>query len=317
MGYRKHPKPTSQTDEGELKSAFSLSPIAPSPQRASSALIIFAKAPIPGQVKTRLCPPLTPDEAASFHGSLVLDALERSRDAAKRARAKSGRLCLDRFVACAPSASHVFFKIMEERHGVQLLDQIGDDLGARMDQACNAIFARGYQRVLVVGTDLPTLPASFYAQALSLLSDHDLVLGPALDGGYYLIGLRRPMPDLFVEIPWSTDQVFALTLKKAEALGLKIGLLPAWRDVDTIDDLLALIEEAGLGPGHEARGARPAARGRSGTSNLEPRTSNMNPSPSPLAPSLSKRTAGVLRLLASRLHAHTSTGETKIAELNH
>ncbi len=317
MVYRKHPKPTSETDEGELKSAYSLSPIAPSPQRASSALIIFAKAPIPGQVKTRLCPPLTPDEAASFHGSLVLDALERSRDAAKRARAKSGRLCLDRFVACAPSARHVFFKIIEERHGVQLLDQIGDDLGARMDQACNAIFARGYQRVLVVGTDLPTLPASFYAQALSLLSDHDLVLGPALDGGYYLIGLRRPMPDLFVEISWSTDQVFALTLKKAEALGLKIGLLPAWRDVDTIDDLLALIEEAGLGPGREARGARPAARGRSGTSNPEPRTPNMTPSPSPLAPSLSKRTAGVLRLLASRLHAHTSTGETKIAELNH
>ena len=327
MGYRKHPKPTSQTDEGELKSAFSLSPIAPSPQRASSALIIFAKAPIPGQVKTRLCPPLTPDEAASLHGSFVLDAIERSTFDVRRSNryAERSRRSLeprtsnfvDRFVACAPSTSHVFFKIMEERHGVQLLDQIGDDLGARMDQACNAIFARGYQRVLVVGTDLPTLPASFYAQALSLLSDHDLVLGPALDGGYYLIGLRRPMPDLFVEIPWSTDQVFALTLKKAEALGLKIGLLPAWRDVDTIDDLLALIEEAGLGPGHEARGARPAARGRSGTSNLEPRTSNMNPSPSPLAPSLSKRTAGVLRLLASRLHAHTSTGETKIAELNH
>lgn len=299
MGYRKHPKPTSQTDEGELKSAYSLSPIASSLTAADAALIIFAKAPIPGQVKTRLCPPLTPDEAASFHGSLVLDALERSRDAAKRARAKSGHLSLDRFVACAPSASHVFFKIMEERHGVQLLDQIGDDLGARMDQACNAIFARGYQRVLVVGTDLPTLPASFYAQALGLLSDHDLVLGPALDGGYYLIGLRRPMPDLFVEIPWSTDQVFTLTLKKAEALGLKIGLLPAWRDVDTIDDLLALIKESGL------RTEDSGLRGKAQSSALSPQSS------------LSARTAGVLRLLASRLHALTSTGETKIAELNH
>ncbi|MEK6618576.1 MAG: hypothetical protein AABY90_07765, partial [Nitrospirota bacterium] len=124
MGYRKHPKPTSQTDEGELKSAYSPSPIAPSPQRASSALIIFAKAPIPGQVKTRLCPPLTPDEAASFHGSLVLDAIERSTFDVRRSNryVERSRRSLeprtsnfvDRFVACAPSASHVFFKIMEE-----------------------------------------------------------------------------------------------------------------------------------------------------------------------------------------------------------
>src|SRR5574341_718963 len=115
---------------------------------SDSALIIFAKAPIPGQGKTRLCPPLTPDEAASLHGSVVLDMLERSRNAA----------ALDRFVACAPSSDHVFFKILEERHGVRLIAQMGDDLGARMARALADVFALGYRQVLVVGTDLPTLP---------------------------------------------------------------------------------------------------------------------------------------------------------------
>ncbi len=80
-----------------------------------AALVIFAKAPIPGQVKTRLCPPLTPDEAASLHGSFVLDMLERSGRAAKAGAGRNGLPRLDRFLACAPSAEHVFFKVMEER----------------------------------------------------------------------------------------------------------------------------------------------------------------------------------------------------------
>jgi len=228
----------------------------------ASALIIFAKAPVPGQVKTRLCPPLTPDEAASLHGSFVLDALERSRGIAN----------LDRFLACTPSADHVFFRIMEERQGVRLMSQVGDDLGARMTHAMTAAFSQGYRSVLMVGTDLPTLPPGAYSQAVALLARHDLVLGPALDGGYYLVGLTRPLPDLFVGIPWSTDQVLALTRQKADSLGLKTGLLPAHRDVDTIEDLRALIDEAG-GKHH-----------------------------------LSVRTAGALRLLADRLRQRGLTG---------
>ena len=273
-------------------------------------MVIFAKAPIPGQVKTRLCPPLTPDEAASLHGSFVLDALERSRDEKTQGRVTLNRVPLDRFVACLPSASHVFFKIIAERHGVQLLDQIGEDLGARMDQAFREIFAREYQRVLVVGTDLPSLPGACYTQAFSLLADHDLVLGPSLDGGYYLIGLRRPVPELFVGIPWSTDRVFALTRAKAEALGLKTGLLPTWRDVDTIDDLLALIEEAG-GRGQAPRGDRLLPKAGA----CPPSSRSQSPYASPLAPSLSARTAGVLRLLATRLPARAKGAGTRIAGL--
>jgi hypothetical protein len=247
--------------------------------RPDSALIIFAKAPIPGQVKTRLCPPLSPDEAASLHGSIVLDMLERSRSLPS----------MDRFVACFPSPDHVFFKILEERHGVRLLAQAGEDLGARMAGALDDVFARGYRRALVIGTDLPTLPGSVFGEAFRLLDAHDLVLGPARDGGYYLIGLRKPAPELFAGIPWSTDRVLALTQSKASAAGLKTALLPVRRDVDTLDDLLALINEAGpeaIGNGRWAKGRR----------------QRPPHDPSPIASYLSPRTAGVLRLLADRLH---------------
>src|SRR4029078_12771008 len=103
------------------------------------ALVVFAKAPIPGQVKTRLCPPLTPDEAATVHGSFVLDTLERTRTAVSKYR-----LPVDRYLACAPSSTLPFFKIMEERQAVRLLDQEGDDLGARMDGLFQPHFSRAY-----------------------------------------------------------------------------------------------------------------------------------------------------------------------------
>lgn len=207
------------------------------PKSQSAALAIFAKSPVPGQVKTRLSPPLTPDEAATLHGSFVLDTLERTKLAASKLK-----LPIDRYLACAPSSTLVFFKIMEERQSVKLIDQVGDDLGTRMRQAFDSLFVKGYQRVLIVGTDVPSLPLEHYQQALALLETNDLVLGPALDGGYYLIGLKRPVPELFADIPWSTDRVLALTLEKATALGLKTACLPEWRDADTIDDLQALIE---------------------------------------------------------------------------
>lgn len=231
------------------------------------ALVMFAKAPIPGEVKTRLCPPLTPDEAASLHGSFILDALERTSHLAKprRGKGRSGPAGIDRFVACTPSPQHAFFKVLEQRHGVKLIEQVGDDLGARMEQAFAALFRKGYQRVILIGTDLPTLSEELCQQAFALLDAHDLVLGPALDGGYYLIGLKQQAPELFKGIPWSTPEVLNLTQEKATALGLKIGLLPSQRDVDTLDDLRALIAVAASSP----------------------RT-------------VSKRTEGVLRLLASR-----------------
>ncbi len=234
-----------------------------------AALVIFCKAPIPGQVKTRLCPPLTPDEAATLHGSFVLDTLERTKAAVAKLK-----LPLDRYLACAPSSTLVFFKIMEERQGVTLIDQVGDDLGARMNQAFETMIARRYKRVLIVGTDVPTLPLDHFQQALALLETNDLVLGPALDGGYYLIGLKRTVPGLFVGIPWSTERVLGLTQEKATNLGLKTALISPWRDVDTIEDVQTLAEASTL-------------------DTKKPKNEQ----------SFSSRTAGALQLIAKRLRS--------------
>mgnify|MGYP001328469892 CR=1 FL=1 len=203
-----------------------------------AALVIFAKAPIPGEVKTRLCPPLTPDEAATLHGSFVLDMLERTKLAVAKLQ-----LPFHRYLACTPSSDLVFFKIMEERQGVRLLDQVGEDLGRRMHRIFLDLFAKGYEQVIIVGTDVPTLPLSVYQEAFAMLGRSDMVLGPALDGGYYLIGLKQPAEQLFTGVPWSTDQVLAVTQQNAKALGLSVGLTTLWRDVDTITDLQTLIAE--------------------------------------------------------------------------
>lgn len=240
-------------------------------QRSSprTALVIFAKAPIPGYVKTRLCPPLTPDEAATLHGSFVLDTLERTRLAATQLKSQ-----FDRYLACAPSSTHVFFKIMEERQGVRVIDQVGDDLGTRMHHAFETIFARGYRQVLIIGTDVPILPLDHLKQALTKLGQYDLVLGPAQDGGYYLIGLKQPNPTLFLDIPWSTDQVLKLTQDKAARIGLKTALLEPWRDVDTLADLQAIID-ANIADSQKPKNER----------------------------AFSNRTAGVLETLAKRLRS--------------
>ncbi len=193
----------------------------------STALIIFVKAPIPGEVKTRLCPPLDEEEAASLHGSLVLDAIERTK----------GLQGVALYVAGTPDLAHPFFKVMEGRYGARLLLQRGPDLGTRMQQAMQDAFDQGTKDVLLTGTDLPTLPRTHLVEALKLIKNHDVVLGPTADGGYYLIGLRKMAPALFDGIAWSTASVFAETKKKIETAGLSLGLLPECRDLDTLDDL--------------------------------------------------------------------------------
>lgn len=224
---------------------------------ARDVLILFAKAPVPGQVKTRLCPPLSGDEAASLHGSMVLDMLEHSRSLKGT----------DRVLAASPSPDHPFFQAVASRFGIDLWEQTGIDLGARMASAFHTAFERGYEHAVIVGSDIPELTAHPIRQALSLLTEHDLVLGPTLDGGYYLIGMNRPIPELFTDIPWSTANVCSITHRKAEALGLSVGMTSPLRDLDTLEDLHHLTQ----------------ALNRS--------------SKTPI----SKRTAGVLRTLSARL----------------
>ena len=206
----------------------------PAPPPASAALIVFAKAPVAGQVKTRLSPPLTPDEAASLHGSLVLDLLERCQ---------SLKGC-DRILAGAPTPEHPFFGAMKTRFKIPVWDQVGHDLGGRMTHAFQSALGSPYQAVLIVGTDIPGITVPLISTAFKSLQDHDVVVGPTVDGGYYLIGLRSPIPELFENIPWSTDTVFSLTQEKTTALGLSLKILPMLRDLDTVEDLQVFIQES-------------------------------------------------------------------------
>ena len=215
--------------KGKTRSGFNRPHSGP----AEHALIIFAKAPVPGQVKTRLCPPLTEDEAASLHGSMVMDILERC----KTLRG------FDRYVACTPTLEHAFFKTMEARYRVQLWNQIGDDLGRRMEQALTTAFRRGYRNALLIGTDIPTFSAQACLIAIKLLVNHDVVFGPASDGGYYLVGMKHPAPELFCDIPWSTPSVLLASLEKAQGLGLSVGRLDLQHDIDTIEDLQFMVTE--------------------------------------------------------------------------
>ena len=222
---------------------------------ADTALIIFTKAPVAGTSKTRLCPPLTPDEAASLHGSLILDAMEQAQ----------GLAGVTLYVAGTPDLAHPFFKVLEGRYGARLLPQEGEDLGARMSGAMQKVFSLGHRRVILIGTDLPNLTRRHLSEAVNDLGSHDLVLGPTLDGGYYLIALSRPVPELFSGLAWSTTTVLEETKKKAASLELSVTLLPSLRDLDDLDDLNAFIKLAGKDK------------------------------------SLSKRTAGALTLIGERL----------------
>ncbi len=205
---------------------------------AEGAIIIFAKAPVPGQVKTRLCPPLTPDEAASLHGSMVMDAVEHTRPLRE----------FDIYLACTPSMDHPFFQTLAARHRLQLCDQVGEDLGQRMDHALTIILNRGYKHALLVGADIPNLSGHTYKQAKDMLQSKDVVFGPTKDGGYYLVGMKIPNPDLFANISWSTDRVLTQSQAQAEKLGLAMSLLEPEHDIDTFDDLQAFLDEkTGLG----------------------------------------------------------------------
>jgi rSAM/selenodomain-associated transferase 1 len=132
---------------------------------------------------------------------------------------------------------------------VRLQPQLGTGLGAALAGAFGAHFGHGFERVVLIGSDNPTLPGTIVEDACRALDDHDLVIGPSTDGGYYLIGMSAPHPGVFEGITWSTDLVYAQTLERAKQLGLRVAPTPVWYDVDTLAELRRLRRElAGLPP---------------------------------------------------------------------
>lgn len=198
------------------------------------AIAVMAKAPQAGEVKTRLVPPLTPEAAADLYRCLLLDKLLQVGQIPE----------VDRYVAYTPVEARPVIQELAPPP-FALIPQSGADLGDRLHRLSTALLERGHAGAIIVDSDTPNLPSDCLAEALRQLSRDvvDLVLGPAEDGGYYLIGLKRPSRELFDDISWSTPSVLPETLRRASRRRLQTALLPSWYDVDTADDLLRLRRE--------------------------------------------------------------------------
>ena len=196
----------------------------------TARLLIFAKAPVPGRVKTRLARRLGTRGAAALYKKLLRQTLAIAREA---------RLCPVE-LWCAPDGRHGFFTACRREYGVRLRRQCGGDLGRRMNQALNRTLA-AHRFAVLIGGDCVSLGAAELRGAVSrLAAGRDAVLGPARDGGYLLVGLRQPRPALFRGIAWGTPAVLAATRRRLRRSGADWAeLSPGW-DVDTPADLRRL-----------------------------------------------------------------------------
>ena len=192
------------------------------------ALLVITKRPEPGQTKTRLSPPLTPHQAARLYECFLRDTLALVTAVPN----------VTRFILYAPRNEKAYFAQLEPHF--ELLAQQGSNLSERLDNALTHCLRDGFRQVVIMNSDGPTLPPAYLAQAFQLLDQTEVVFGPSEDGGYYLVGLTRPQPALFRKVQMSTPTVLEDTLALARQHGLEVSLLPAWYDVDTIDDLRRL-----------------------------------------------------------------------------
>jgi rSAM/selenodomain-associated transferase 1 len=201
------------------------------PPKPNRCLAVFVRDPEPGKVKTRLAKAYGDPFAAKLYGYFVDDLLE----------------------ALAPGSYHLelFFTPAEreveirQRFGVRFCysPQEGEGLGERMENAFDSCFAKGFAATLLIGSDFPDLTAEVIEQAfVALENGQDAAVGPAFDGGYYLIGFRSAMfdPGVFQEMPWGESTVREKTLNRLHARGYRVSLAPAWHDIDTEEDLAAL-----------------------------------------------------------------------------
>jgi rSAM/selenodomain-associated transferase 1 len=222
-------------------------PVSVERSATNRALIVMAKQPAVGNTKTRLCPPLTADQASSLYACFLQDTLELI-----------GRLeGAQPVVAYWPLSAEDEFRRLAPQ-GFQFVPQHGPGLGERLDNVLTRCLQKGYQQVVAVDSDSPTLPLFYLRQAFSALDDPDVdvVLGPCDDGGYYLIGMKSPQPFLFRGMEMSTPTVAEDTIRLGRQHGLRFARLPSWYDVDTFRDLERLRAELASnrsqGPRHTA-----------------------------------------------------------------
>ncbi|WP_101760004.1 TIGR04282 family arsenosugar biosynthesis glycosyltransferase [Oceanicoccus sp. KOV_DT_Chl] len=190
-------------------------------------LLVFAKAPVAGQVKTRLQPLLSAAQSARLHERLIQHCLQQL--------SLTERWQLELWVGSA----HACWSQMCEDFSGELFYQQGEDLGARLSHALTNTLERA-DKVIVVGTDCPSLNQQTLFAAFAALDNYDVVVGPANDGGYVLLAMKAPSPSLFQGISWGGDQVLAQTLDRIRALGLSYCELPSMSDIDRPEDFLQL-----------------------------------------------------------------------------
>lgn len=200
---------------------------------STERLLVFARAPQLGRVKTRLCPPLNPEQALRLHRALVEDTLERLGNLP--------RAGLERWLYLSEALQSPDDLQVPPNWEQRL--QEGDDLGARLKHAFGQAFDENVERVVVIGSDSPTVPIQCIDEAFDKLSRHDVVLGPALDGGYYLLGSSRLVPELFEHISWGSPTVLQETIEALQRSGASCSMLIEWYDIDTAEDLARLREE--------------------------------------------------------------------------
>ncbi|HEY1934264.1 MAG TPA: TIGR04282 family arsenosugar biosynthesis glycosyltransferase [Acetobacteraceae bacterium] len=231
-------------------------------KRQSCAIAVMAKAPQPGRSKTRLCPPLLPEQAAALSAAFLRDVTENICLAAQ-VEPISG------YVAYAPEGSEsLLHPHIAAGTGLVLADGLGAmpdgvaGFGRSLFHAVTALFARGHNAVCLLNADSPNLPTRFLCEAAAALArpGDRMVLGPADDGGYYLIGLKAPHAAVFADIAWSTEHVSRQTLQRADAAGLDVELLPQWFDVDDLASLERLAAELGTQSVGAVAYAAPATR---------------------------------------------------------
>jgi rSAM/selenodomain-associated transferase 1 len=207
--------------------------------KTDRCLMVFVRDPEPGKVKTRLARAYGDRFAAELYGCFVDDLLEALERGSYRLE-----------IVFTPADREP--EIRQRFSGpFSYTPQEGEGLGERMENAFRACFAKGFGTAILIGSDFPDLTAEVIEQAFRALENgHDAVLGPAFDGGYYLIGFRSTAldPGVFSEMPWGENNVFDKTLERLQARGYRIHLAPAWHDIDTAEDLAALRARHADGP---------------------------------------------------------------------
>ncbi len=192
-----------------------------------AVIMVFCKAPVPGQVKTRLIPPLTDEEAVRLHCELTGLTLQTATET---------QLCNVQ-LWCSPQTDHPFFSWLAQQYPVTLHLQEGEDLGERMHHAMGYALSH-YRYAIIIGCDCPSLTSYHLEAAIRVLkTGKSCVIAPAEDGGYVLIGLNRPQQSLFENMPWGTGNVLNLTLARLQAQGIDYEELATQWDLDTVADL--------------------------------------------------------------------------------